>query len=115
MRISKRGQITIPKHLRERFGLYHDVEVEVTPTNDGLLIQRRAEGQHPVDRVYGSLERVPLERMPLGRASASTITWRKSGDDDNGRGYKRPLGMKAAGFICGRSRVNIGNGKCQCL
>ena len=55
MRISKRGQITIPKHLRERFGLYHDVEVEVIPTNDGLLIHRRSEGQHPVDRVYGIL------------------------------------------------------------
>ena len=55
MRISKRGQITIPKHLRERFGLDHNVEIELTPTNDGLLIHGRSEGQHPVDRVYGIL------------------------------------------------------------
>ncbi len=55
MRISNRGQITIPKHLQERFGLGHNVEVEITPTNDGLLIRRRVEGQHPVDRVYGTL------------------------------------------------------------
>ena len=55
MRISQRGQITIPKHLRERFGLDHNVEVEVTPTEEGLLIRKRVEDQHPVDRVYGIL------------------------------------------------------------
>ena len=55
MRISERGQITIPKHLRERFGMHHNVEVEVTPTDDGLLIRKRLVGQSPVDRVYGIL------------------------------------------------------------
>ena len=55
MRISERGQITIPKHLRERFGMHHNVEVEVTPTDKGLLIRKRVVGQHPVDRVYGIL------------------------------------------------------------
>ena len=38
MRISARGQITIPKHLRERFGMNHNVEVEISPTEQGLLI-----------------------------------------------------------------------------
>lgn len=55
MRISERGQITIPKHLRERFGMHHNVEVEVTPTEKGVLIQKRVSAQHPVDRVYGIL------------------------------------------------------------
>ena len=55
MRISERGQITIPKHLRERFGMNHNVEVEITPTEKGLLIQKRVAGEHPVDRVYGIL------------------------------------------------------------
>ena len=32
MRISEQGQITIPKHLRERFGMDPNVEVEITPT-----------------------------------------------------------------------------------
>ena len=57
MRISERGQITIPKHLRERFGMYHNVEVEITPTERGLLIQKRTTAQHPVERVYGILGR----------------------------------------------------------
>ena len=43
MRISERGQITIPKHLRERFGMNHNVEVEITPTEKGLLLRKRAD------------------------------------------------------------------------
>ena len=55
MRISERGQITIPKPLRERFGMHHNVEVEVTPTEKGLLIRKRTTADHPIDRVYGIL------------------------------------------------------------
>ena len=32
-----------------------NVEVEVIPTDDGLLIQKRAAAKHPVERVYGIL------------------------------------------------------------
>jgi AbrB family looped-hinge helix DNA binding protein len=56
MRISKRGQITIPKRLRDQFGLYENAEVEITPTARGLLIQKHTEEQHPVDRVCGILD-----------------------------------------------------------
>ena len=55
MRISERGRITIPKKLRDRYGLHHNVEVELTPTKDGILIQKRTGGEHPVDRVVGIL------------------------------------------------------------
>ena len=55
MRVSERGQITIPKALRERFGLHHDVEIEMAPTDHGLLIRKRTTAEHPVDRVYGIL------------------------------------------------------------
>ena len=61
MRISQRGQITIPKRLRERFGLSPNAEVEVTPTKEGLLIRKRAAGQHPVDRVAGVLDGVDFD------------------------------------------------------
>ena len=57
MRISERGKITIPKPLRDRFGMNPDVEVEITPTEDGLLIQKRTAARHPVERVYGVLGR----------------------------------------------------------
>ena len=55
MRISERGQVTIPKSLRDRFGMNHSVEVEMTPTQRGILIHKRTTGEHPVDRVYGLL------------------------------------------------------------
>lgn len=58
MRISERGQITIPKALRDRFGMNRNVEIEITPTDDGLLIRKRASAQHPVDRVAGILDGV---------------------------------------------------------
>ncbi len=60
MRISERGQITIPKHLRERFGMHHNVEVDISPTDHGLLIRKRTTVEHPVDRVYGILGRGAL-------------------------------------------------------
>ena len=60
MRISERGQITIPKALRNRFGLHHNVEVEISPTDHGLLIRKRTTAEHPVDRVYGILGRDAL-------------------------------------------------------
>ena len=60
MKISERGQITIPKHLRERFGMNHNVEVEISPTEEGLLIRKRTVAEHPVDRVYGILGRDAL-------------------------------------------------------
>ena len=55
MRISERGQVTIPKSLRDRFGMNHNVEVEMTPTPKGILIHKRTATEHPVDRVYALL------------------------------------------------------------
>ena len=57
MRISERGQITIPKALRDRFGMNHNVEIEITPTTKGLLIHKRTAAEHPVERVYALLRR----------------------------------------------------------
>ena len=58
MRISERGQITIPKPLRDRFGLYKNVEVEMISTKEGILIQKHSRRRHPVDSVYGILNRL---------------------------------------------------------
>ena len=38
-----------------RFGLHHNVEIEINPTEDGLLIRKKTSSDHPVDRVYGIL------------------------------------------------------------
>ena len=56
MRISKRGQITIPKDLRDRFGMHPDAEVEITAAEGGLFIRKRVNGQHPVDAICGIVD-----------------------------------------------------------
>ena len=56
MRISESGQITIPKRLCDQFGMHENVEVEITPTERGLLIQRRTAAEHPVERISGILD-----------------------------------------------------------
>lgn len=63
MKISERGQITIPKRLRDRFGLHKDVDIEITATENGLLIQKRSMAEHPVERVSGILgEAIDVDR-----------------------------------------------------
>ncbi len=57
MKISERGQITIPKHLRNKLGLLKSVEIDMIPVKEGLLIQKRSRGKHPVDEVMGILKR----------------------------------------------------------
>jgi len=57
MKISERGQITIPKSLRNKLGLLKSVEIDVIPVKEGLLIQKRSRGKHPVDEVMGILKR----------------------------------------------------------
>lgn len=56
MRISGGGRTTIPKHLRERYGLGPDAEVEVIPIERGLLIRRKGETPDPVTKWQGALK-----------------------------------------------------------
>ena len=52
--VTSKGQVTIPKKLRERLGLRHGQVLEFE-TRDGLLIGRKAGGLDPVGSVYGIL------------------------------------------------------------
>ena len=53
MKVGERGQITIPKHLRERYGLQKNIEVEFIPEKGGIRIQKRTRGRHPVEQIRG--------------------------------------------------------------
>ena len=55
MKISERGQITIPKALRQKYGLTKNMEVEITAIDAGLLIRKRTRARHPVDEMVGIL------------------------------------------------------------
>lgn len=57
MKISERGQVTIPKSFREKYGLNQDVEVEFVAEREGVLIRKRSLKEHPIKALYGILKR----------------------------------------------------------
>jgi len=52
--ISEKGQITVPKPLRDRLGIRAGDRLEFAE-GDGGLVLRKVTGQDPVEAVYGIL------------------------------------------------------------
>ncbi|MEE8397493.1 MAG: AbrB/MazE/SpoVT family DNA-binding domain-containing protein [Desulfobacterales bacterium] len=57
MKISERGQLTIPKNLRDRYGLHKDVEISLVASSNGIVIRKQSRIMHPVDKVLGILRK----------------------------------------------------------
>ncbi len=55
MRLTSKGQVTIPRALRERYGLLPDTEVSFEPQADGVMI--RVAGAERVKRVREAIAR----------------------------------------------------------
>jgi antitoxin PrlF len=55
--ISSKGQVTVPKALRDQLGLKAGTTVEFELADGGVLMRKGHQGQRPVDRVLGVLER----------------------------------------------------------
>lgn len=53
--VSEKGQVTIPKPLRDRLGIEPGQVLDFTE-EDGLLVGRKVHDRGPVDTVYGILE-----------------------------------------------------------
>ncbi len=53
--VSEKGQVTIPKHLRERLGIRPGETLEFDD-EDGRLIAVKSSDRDPVDDVFGILE-----------------------------------------------------------
>jgi bifunctional DNA-binding transcriptional regulator/antitoxin component of YhaV-PrlF toxin-antitoxin module len=56
MRIGERGQVTIPKRLREEYGLTQDVEVDFVALPDGIKIVKRVDRDERFARARGLLK-----------------------------------------------------------
>ena len=56
-RVTERGQVTIPKSLRERLGIQPGQVVEFSEV-DGSIVLRRTTTEHPVDQIFGILQTV---------------------------------------------------------
>lgn len=55
MKVTIKGQITIPKGIRKKYGIRPGTEVEVADA-DGQIVVRKGGPRSPVDRVYGVLK-----------------------------------------------------------
>ena len=53
--VSEKGQVTIPKKIRDRLGIRKGQVLEFE-TRDGLLVGRKAQAENPVSAVYGILK-----------------------------------------------------------
>lgn len=56
MQVGERGQITIPKSLRDKYGLSHGVEVDVVALPDGVKISKRSSANDRFARMRGYLK-----------------------------------------------------------
>ncbi len=55
--ITERGQITLPKELRDRLGLRPGTEIRFLPSKDGILIQKAINpDKDPFGEVFGIIK-----------------------------------------------------------
>lgn len=54
-RVSEKGQVTIPKRIRERLGIVPGEVLEFEEGPEGRLVARKVGGRDPVDDAYGVL------------------------------------------------------------
>jgi AbrB family looped-hinge helix DNA binding protein len=57
MKIGERGQVTIPKKMREKYGLLPQIEIEFVEEKSGILLTKMVRHKSPVDKVYGILKK----------------------------------------------------------
>lgn len=61
-KMTSKGQVTIPKDLRDRFGLKEGEEVLMVPANEGILLKHRMDSMR-------SLRGLMREEVDLKKAS----------------------------------------------
>jgi len=57
MKIGERGQITIPKSIREKYGFLPQIEIDFLLQEKGVLIRKKIKHVSPVDQVFGILKK----------------------------------------------------------
>jgi AbrB family looped-hinge helix DNA binding protein len=84
MKIGKRGQVTIPKDLRERFGLKPETEVEFQVVNNCILFREKPAKLNPSrwkGRCRKSFKELRYERVDefiedvRGRVKVPLVLW----------------------------------------
>ena len=55
MKVMERGQITIPKEIRDRYGIKAGSELKILPVEEGLLLVKEKPGKSPFREIFGIL------------------------------------------------------------
>jgi AbrB family looped-hinge helix DNA binding protein len=55
MKVSEKGQITIPKSIRDRFGITKNTKLDFKVTDTGILIIKQAPSKNPFEKLVGIL------------------------------------------------------------
>jgi len=55
--LGERGQVTIPKAIRDRFGLHKGARLEFEVTAAGITMRRQRTARDPVWHVFGKLNK----------------------------------------------------------
>jgi len=89
-RVTTRGQVTIPKEIRDALGIEPGDEVAFEETDDGYALRKEApttsEGDDPYEKYRGSADAgaTMAERMERLRGTDPRAVDEDAGDDDPG-------------------------------
>jgi AbrB family looped-hinge helix DNA binding protein len=61
MRITTKGQVTVPKALRERFGITRETDIRFVAEGGKLVLLKEKTGS-PTARIRGKVKRLPAGR-----------------------------------------------------
>lgn len=73
-RITSKGQVTIPKELRDEFGFLPGTEVEFVRDGDRIRVQRLAGGHSRGDEIVERLRRASGGDIPLSTDEIMALT-----------------------------------------
>jgi len=74
MRVTIKGQVTIPQHIREKLGIRPSAEVDFIEEKNRVILVKRAEGK--VNRKFSKLRGAATVKMTTEEIMALTRTGR---------------------------------------
>ncbi len=56
MHLTQKGQVTVPKKFRDKFGLNRNVEIDFKEEEGKLVLVKKSSAVHPFDQLVGILK-----------------------------------------------------------
>lgn len=75
MRVSTKGQVTIPIDIRQEFGLFPNTEVEFLILSDGVLIKKHLTNPNRRNKILSSLSGKATSGMSTDEIMELTRKW----------------------------------------